>query len=163
MIRAGALVLLVATVAPQAARAEETPATEQPEEIVVYGRSMATLRNERYRAEERVFAIFNSLNSDDEYDIHCEYRAPIGSLIKERVCEANFVGIATAAEAYAAMMGRSPVPAWPVIRRKEKLLLDEMKMLAVAHPELLEALEELADVGARTEYLKEERRTAKRE
>jgi hypothetical protein len=121
---------------------------------------MAELRNERYRAEERVFSIFNSLNSDDAYDIHCEERAPIGSLIKERVCEANFVGVATAAEAYARRMGRTAVMARPLIIHKNKLLIAEMKTLADAHPELLEALESLADVSARSEDLQEERRTA---
>lgn len=160
------LLLLVSIAWAQSAPGEvaEKSPEEPPEEIVVYGKSMAHLRNERYRTEERVFSIFNSLNSDDEYDIHCGYRAATGSLfIRQRVCEANFVGNATSAEAFSLMMRRPAVPASTVIRRKNKLLLEEMRRLAAEHPELGEALAELADVGDRTESLKRDRVAGRRE
>ena len=160
----GCLLLMAATVSAQPASSDETLPVEPPEEIVVYGKAVAALRNERYRVEERVFAIFNSLNSDDEYDIHCGYRAAANSLlIRERVCEANFVKDAASAEALAFMMRRPSVPAWAMLRRKNKLLLEEMKTLAVKHPELMEALAEIGDLRDRTEILKADRRAAKGE
>jgi hypothetical protein len=46
--------------------------TEKIDEITVLGtRSMRTLRLEVQAARERVYDLFNSLNSDDEFDIHC--------------------------------------------------------------------------------------------
>lgn len=62
------------------------------DEIIVYGsKSLNQLRLEMNRAEEIVFDRFNSLNSDDEYDIHCYKEAKIGSRIKRRICRANYV------------------------------------------------------------------------
>ena len=50
-----------------------------------------------------------------------------------------------------------------MLRRKNKLLLEEMKTLAVKHPELMEALAEIGDLRDRTEILKADRRAAKGE
>lgn len=44
------------------------------EEVMVYGTSLARLEVKVYRAEEKLFDTFNSLNSDDQYDVHCGYR-----------------------------------------------------------------------------------------
>jgi len=160
MVNAGFLAAAMTVTPPTPGQDAGVPASERPEEIVVYGRAKATLRHELHRTEERVFAIFNSLNSDDEFDIHCKYRAAANSLlIKERVCEANFVGIATGAEAQAAIMGRPSIPAFAVINRKRRLLLEEMKTLAVEHPELLDALEDLGDVRDRMKSLHAKRRS----
>jgi hypothetical protein len=64
-----------------AQQVEPEPA-ETIEEIVVYGnKSLVQLRLELYKAEDAVFDLFNSLNSDDEFDVHCYKEAPIGSHI----------------------------------------------------------------------------------
>jgi hypothetical protein len=153
------LFFLLATLATaQPARAESAGATEPPEEITVTGKSLAAARHELHRAQEQVFDIFNALNSDDEYDIHCGSRSATVSRIRVRVCEANFVSDATSAEALAFMMRRGAVPAWAVILRKKRLLHKEMVRMAEEHPEFLAALEELADVHERAESLKQRRR-----
>lgn len=167
MIRRGGLfrsttgpLILAALLAVDFRAAADGPAPgEPPEEIMVYGKSMAEARRELHRAQEQVFATFNSLNSDDQYDIHCEYRAATGSHVRQRVCEANFVSDATSAEALAFLMRRGAVPAWAVVLRKKKLLHMELIRVAEEHPEFLAALEELADVHERTETLKQKRRT----
>lgn len=46
-----------------------------PEEIIVYGKtSVIILQNALYRAEESFFDMFNSLNSDDLFDVDCKKR-----------------------------------------------------------------------------------------
>ena len=61
------------------------------EEIIVYGqRSLLEFRLDLYRAEVNFYDLFNSLNSDDEYDVHCYREAPTGSHIRRRICRANF-------------------------------------------------------------------------
>jgi hypothetical protein len=102
----------------QSASAKEVePApSDKIEEIIVYGdKSLRRLRNDVYKAEQKVIVIFNSLNSDDEFDIHCTRDAPTGSHIKRRVCRANFVGKATAHEARGFMLGQPYIPAWATI------------------------------------------------
>ena len=67
------------------------PPSEITEEIIVYGdKSMSVLRYEMNHAADVTFDLFNSLNSDDEYDIHCYKEASIGSHIMRRVCRPNF-------------------------------------------------------------------------
>ena len=41
--------------------------------------------------ENKIFSMFNELNSDDDFDILCDNIAPTGSHIRQRVCEPRFV------------------------------------------------------------------------
>lgn len=67
-------------------------ATEFEEEIIVRGEaSRRTIRIQLQRAELAVYERFNDINSSDDFDIHCRLSAPIGSHIKRRTCDANFV------------------------------------------------------------------------
>ena len=125
----------------------EQDRTDTIDEIIVYGdKSLVRLRQELYRAEEIVFDLFNSLNSDDEYDIHCYYEAPIGSHIKRRVCKANYLKELTAEATRQSLLfgqagaGRPHLDPLLRIRKKDKLLQEEMERLIVEQPELLKAL-----------------------
>lgn len=59
------------------------------EEIVVRGRSRAMIRMQIQLAEEAVYARFNDINSNDEFDIHCRREILTGSNIPRRVCQPN--------------------------------------------------------------------------
>lgn len=147
MVKAIALPMLLpmALCHPALAGSVGPPAAEPLEEVIVHGRKLAELRKELHQAEDQFFSVFNSLNSDDDYDVRCGERAPVGSRIKRRVCEARFVGELSSMHAAAMMRGASAVaPAFMArMNRKERLLLDEMRRLVVAHPELQQALEEI--------------------
>ena len=67
----------------------EEPA-EMMEEVIVRGtKSLFELELESYRSENALYDLFNSLNSNDDFDVHCYREAPIGSCIKQRVCKTN--------------------------------------------------------------------------
>lgn len=80
----------------QAAQAPENPepgATEadparldELEELTVTGRRPWQLRREIARVEESFYEIFNRINSQDEFDIHCVRRADTNTNIKRRSC-----------------------------------------------------------------------------
>jgi hypothetical protein len=90
---------------------EEKP-TKPIEEIIVYGeKSLPNLRREVNRKEENFFAVFSSLNDDDEYDIRCFYEVPSFTHIRRHVCRANFVINATSAQA---AVWRTEGPRYPV-------------------------------------------------
>jgi hypothetical protein len=60
------------------------------EDTIVTG-SLQSLEFEWYRAEDLMFEIFNTLNSTDDFDITCEWRAPLGSTIPRRVCDVGYM------------------------------------------------------------------------
>lgn len=119
--------------------------SEIPEEIVVYGkRSLIHLRQELYTAEENFFAVFNSLNSDDEFDVECDYVFRIRAHRRVRECKANFLRDYLG-EFAVGWQTRTPTPNLAVLRRKEKLLVKEMRTQVSEHPELLEVFTDLAE------------------
>jgi len=71
------------------------------DEIIVRGdSSLHSLREEVIRAEDLHFETFNSLNSNDDFDITCKWRAPMGSLFRQRNCEVEFIRKQKAVDAY---------------------------------------------------------------
>jgi hypothetical protein len=131
-------------VAPQ--QVDENTATEPMEEIVVYGdKSLSILRRQVYQSEENFFAAFNTVNEEEEYDVHCFFEVPSFTHIRRHVCRANFVNDASAAEYAGWRRGQPTVPSLTVILQKKRLLGEKMELLAAEHPELLEALNEYTD------------------
>jgi len=118
----------------------QAPASDELEEIIVYGGAPLTqLRVQVYKAEDNYFATFNELNSTDEFDIHCRREAPTGTRIAQRVCRAKFV---TDLQARATREGVPFGEFAHLLREKEELLNAEMRALVFEHPELLDALSE---------------------
>ena len=113
----------------------------------ISGQVLVKLRFEYYKAEDVVFEVFNSLNSDDEFDIHCYQEAPTGSHIKKRVCQTNYVRDLTAEATSLWLLGITGFYNHPVakIQQKDKILNEEMEALVVERPELLKALNEYSD------------------
>ncbi len=130
-----------------AAQEGEPEPTETIEEIVVYGKkSLVRLRLEMYKAEDVAFEVFNSLNSDDKFDIHCRKEAPIGSHILRRVCRPNYVGELTGvATRQSLLTGDLYLHPAAKIKQMDELLRKEMEALVVKRPELLNALSEYSD------------------
>lgn len=71
----------------------QTAATaETPEEIVVRGKRLAEFRLEVQFARERAYAIFNEINSSDDFDITCDSEMRTGTRVGREVCVARFEG-----------------------------------------------------------------------
>jgi hypothetical protein len=76
-----------------AALGQSAPATgdaPESEEIIVRGRRLTDLRFEAEQAQERAYAIFNELNSDDDFDVFCRDERRHHSRAKVRLCGAQF-------------------------------------------------------------------------
>ncbi len=124
---------------------EMTPEAEKtPDEIIVYGeKSIIILQNELYRAEESFFDLFNTLNSDDEFDVECKKRAFIGERRRIHQCMPAF------AEKYAAQAisgFQFDGNGYPLIvnveyrarvKKKEEMMWAEMAELVKKNPEFL--------------------------
>lgn len=123
------------------------------DEVIVEGRGLGALRAEVIRAEEVVFARFNDINSDDEFDIDCRMEIPLGSRIPRRVCRANYwrdIEVDIADEALRWMQGSAYSGPGQTARGlqpyKGKLLHDEIRQLAAEDEQFRAALTELGTV-----------------
>ena len=97
----------------------EPESSDIPDEIVVYGRkNIVNLRQAVYAAEDSFFAVFNSLNGDDEYDVVCEYVFRIQAHRKLRECKPEFV------MQYKRDIAQDWITNLAAIRRKEGILVE---------------------------------------
>jgi hypothetical protein len=120
------------------------------DEIIVKGGSvLSSLRTEMIRAEDLKFEIFNSLNSTDDFDITCEWRAPTGSIIRRRFCEAGYMKKARAEDARLFMDNmqydtefnhRSEQDLALELAHKTEAFNKEMVELGSKHPSLAKAM-----------------------
>ena len=140
----GALLLLVLPMSGmcQSDAAQTRESSEPIEEIVVRAyKPLIHLKLEMYDAEEALYDVYNSLNSDDDFDIHCYREAPTGSKIKQRVCKTQKLGKILAEETQRMMRGEPYVFPTGEINRMNEHMLAEMTELASTHPEYLKALQ----------------------
>ena len=92
VVRVAAAYLVLAGL-PLAAVSEEPEASpaEPIEEITVIGeKTLLNLKFAAMRAENEFFALFNELNTDDEYDVFCDKEASVRSRVKRRRCWSPF-------------------------------------------------------------------------
>ncbi len=64
------------------------------DEVVVQGRyqRLSAMRMEYEKLEDKFYDEYNKLNTDHQWDVNCRREAPIGTLLKRRVCTPVFVG-----------------------------------------------------------------------
>lgn len=143
IVSTGAILLLALPLSGecQSESVQEEDSSEPIEEIVVRGyKPLVHLKREMYDAEEALYDIFNSLNSDNDYDIHCYKEAPTGTKFKQRVCKAEKMGKILAEQTQAMMRGEPYVfPTYEINKMNERMLA-EMTEMVESQPEYLNAL-----------------------
>lgn len=147
-------VLLAALLSFTPVLAEETVAVapedlsgmETLDEVVVTGKldSLSAARQAVIAAEDRFYARYNELNTDDMMDIRCRFEAPTGSRIPRRVCQPKLVEEAARDEALR-FLDTANGNAAPLTMdsMKAELKARTLKLLA-KDPELMRALLERA-------------------
>jgi hypothetical protein len=97
-----------------------------------------------YRAEDRMYDLFNALNSSDDLDVHCENRLLPGSHVRRRFCARSYLQQAEADNAAAAFRGyefyKSPQALWNEQRANNEKFSAEVQKLMDQNPEFLEAI-----------------------
>ncbi len=76
-------------VLPMAAAGQDDEVIENI--VVASQKSPRDLRRDVSRSEKDFYAIYNKLNDDGLYDVHCTREAPTGSVIKSQVCRPKFL------------------------------------------------------------------------
>ncbi len=126
------------------AKSDDAPPDETNttiDEITVMGvRELGQLRAELVRAEDDVYATYNELNDDDDYDIICKLQAPIGSQIKRRVCQARLYRDALAAEVEDEDGSILFITPKLNAKKHNQILREKMRKVASENPQLVVAL-----------------------
>jgi hypothetical protein len=130
------------------------PPVPSDEEVIVQGRTPQEVRLEIERVENAVYERFNSLNSNDDFDIFCAEHAPTGSNIPVRSCRPNFLLRAeqrAGGASLSRMQGtapRSPQNVSAHLQQMGEELTAEMQRLARKDEQLLRGLTRLAELNA---------------
>ena len=116
--------------------------------IVIGQNSIGSLRYEVDRAVDRMYKIYNELNTDDDFDIRCVWNAPTGSRIKRKLCTPVYVkNLQARATQYALYdMDNSGITSiyidYTQIAIKDAKLRENMKRLILENPSLFDAVVE---------------------
>jgi hypothetical protein len=94
-----------------AAPAQAPENVQQLDEVVILGKKLYQLRQDVVKAEDRFYAAYNELNTDNDYDIKCEQTTTAGTRLKSRQCKPVFFAEAEAAEARSMLTGEYAPPA----------------------------------------------------
>ena len=121
-------------------------------------KSLRQLRKEYQEAEEGFYDAFNAVNSDDEFDISCKSRRPLGSRRRERACQAKFLWeyeeeLANASARTMTGAGDTGLAANQTARleRMQTQLRGEMSSMIAEVPAVSEAFARLAQAKRRYE------------
>ncbi len=153
------LAVLLGLCAPALAQeAASLPPSAEIEELIVPGRRPENLRVEIERLETLVYARFNALNSDDEFDIYCVERPPTGSNIPVRTCAPNFVARSESRASEDLLTGsrggatpRDPSEYKMSLEQKSRALAEDMQRVAREDEQFLRALTRLDELTRQQE------------
>ena len=60
------------------------------DEVIVRGRKLSDFRAELHAAMVHVYDVFNELNSDDTFDVHCQIEDGTGTRLRQQTCRPKF-------------------------------------------------------------------------
>jgi hypothetical protein len=122
--------------APSANQAADIP------EVVVESKRLSTMRKEIIQTENKFFALFNQLNTDDDFDVHCNMEATTGTHLQKRLCLVQFYQDAQAEWTRAQLTGDyAPPPDLVALERGPEYKKRALQVIN-AHPELRRLVKE---------------------
>jgi hypothetical protein len=89
------------------------------DEALVLGTQLWKLRKKTIEVEDRFNALYNQLNKDQDFDVHCHVETPPDRIIKERVCRVAFLENAQEVEVKGLLDGHSAPPADMVAQARQ--------------------------------------------
>ena len=119
-----------------ASASQSTSKLEELDEITVEGKRLYQLRKAVIETEDKFYKLFNELNTNDDYDVHCADQAPTGSRITRRVCKPVFYADAEAQYAQALVNGYYAPPATMVALQRTDEYQKAMRKIVDADPKL---------------------------
>lgn len=129
------------------ATTENTEISRMPESVIITGQqSIRDLEIQFSNAEDIMYDMFNELNDDNRYDVHCNMERRTGTTIAQRSCKPQFLIDSTTNNAKAFIaeaQGMTAVRVPPVqseLQYRYPILEEKMKTMAIEHPEFSDAI-----------------------
>ena len=88
---------------------------EELDEVHVRGTRLWQMRREIVSFEDRIYARYNELNTNDDFDVNCGREARLGTRIAQRVCRVQYYEDAQAEYASALFSGYPPPPSPEIV------------------------------------------------
>lgn len=112
------------------------------EEIIITGqRSILKLRQQLSEAEDVMYEVFNEINTDDFYDIHCSIEYRYHSNIREKRCVPQYARDAMELEAKSLLVpGPTPTPVNAVLSNYNPKMEEKLKQAVMESPEFYRAM-----------------------
>jgi hypothetical protein len=161
-----ASLLLVA--APQLVQSAQVKEDEALDEVTVNGIALQRMRAELVALEDRFYALYNQLNKNNDFDVHCRSEAPLGTHIRNRICKVAYVEEAEADRGQAFVAGirsgnsmqglEAPAPESVELVRQEEYRANVLKVIN-GNQALLRLAHERA--ALETSYLEELRKRSR--
>ena len=135
-------------------------------EVEVIGRKLHQMQREVIEAEDRFYALYNELNQNRDFDIHCVVEARTGTKVRQRDCRIEFVQRAVTMQAQEFLYGGTsaspgfwrpvsdPGAEW-FVRREE--YRENARALLLAHPQLMERALKWRQLQAQYERARKQR------
>lgn len=136
-LRMAAFLCSICALQAWGAYAGPSPVSEQVlDEAVVSGTRLWNLREDVIKADNAFYALFNELNTDDDFDVHCRTERLKGLHITRRMCRPGYLEEALEDDArdfIAEMNGRpgsiSAPPAHVLVRRQDEWRDNMLKVI----------------------------------
>jgi hypothetical protein len=143
--------------APVQTSTSASQTTVELDEVQVVGKRLYQMREDIIKAEEKFYALYNELNTDDDYDVHCTMEVPTGTRFRYRTCKTVFLAKAQEAEARYFMTGEFAPSADVVALERRVEYQDKALALINAHPELRKLIREREELERKYEETRKKR------
>jgi len=141
---------------------QDSPEQQSLDEVLVQGTQLWKLRQQMIRVEDEFYALYNELNKDKDFDVHCHTEAPPDRIIKERVCRVAYYEDAQALEAQALLDGHSAPPADMVAEARNADFERHFLQVVNSDPRLLKLVREREALGKKYDRERAQRSTGHR-
>ena len=138
--------------------ARSSESSGELEEIIVTApQTWNSMRAEIRRAELKAVSLYNELNTDRQYHIHCTSRTPIDSYIPRRRCVPRYVQELEAQAARDFLDLGISFDMSGEAERHHRIMFEKMQTLMEQNPALYDAMLEYYEAGMTYQTAREER------
>jgi hypothetical protein len=128
------------------------------DDIIVNGKrvTMARLRAEMDKAEDSIYAGYNEINTEPEYETHCREETDSGTRMRKRICQPKFVDTEQANYAQERIRGHEEIDPATLIAAKMPAYRKHFMAVVLKDPKLSKEASDYYALYQRYEGLKKE-------